>query len=279
MIIDKDKLGLTRDSEEFRTSTSRLAQFSKVLGFDQGLLADGKLAHPIFPHIPTMQSMVEVLRSAVPGFGFHGEHDLHFHAPMVAGQKLFTVSTLQNLRRTGAGSIAVIRSDLETEDGEPVNTQYATIVFTDGELSGDVGEPPPPQPDLSALRTEAPETTEIRIADDLAYRYSDVSRDYSPYTMRQDYAEKIGMKAPILHGMCTLGLAAHPVLNRAGDAGGAKLKRYGCRFSHPLYMTGSRIITVRHWFGESANGPAVGFEVADDEGNLVVKNGFAEFSS
>lgn len=279
MNIDKKKLGLTRDSEEFRTSTSRLAQFSKALGFDQGLLADGKLAHPIFPHIPTMQSMVEVLRTAAPGFGFHGEHDLHFHAPMVAGQKLHTVSTLQHLRQTGAGPAVVIRSDLKTAEGELINVQYTTSVFTDCELSGDAGDLPPQKPDLSALRSEAPESTEIGIADDLAHRYSDVSRDYSPYTMRQDYAEKIGMRAPILHGMCTLGLAALPVLKRAGDPDGTRLTRYGCRFSHPLYMTGSRRITVRHWLGEGANGPAVGFEVIDDEGNLIVKNGFAEFSS
>ncbi len=278
MIIDESKVKLTRDSEEFRTSSSRLAQFSKVLGFEQGPLAEGKLAHPIFPHIPTMQSMVEVLRSAVPGFGFHGEHDLHFHAPMVPGQKLFTVSTLQSLRQTGAGPAVVIRSDLKTAEGELVNVQYTTSVFPDGELAGDVGEPAPPKPDLSALRSDEPDGIEIRISDDLAHQYSDVSRDYSPYTMRQDYAEKIGMKAPILHGMCTLGLAAHPVLKRAGNPDGTKLKRFGCRFSHPLYMTGSRTISVRHWLGKGDNGPAVLFEVADDEGNLVIRNGFAEFS-
>ena len=276
--IDEGKIGFSRDSEEFRTSTSRLMQFAQVLGLRSGPIAEGRTGHPIFPHIPATQSLVEVLRAATSGFGFHGEQDFRFHAPIVPGQRLFTSSVLQALRQTKAGAATVIRSDLRTADGTLVNVQYTTSVFTEAELSGDGGDKAPAPPELSDLKSSEPETSEIAIDDDLAHRYSDVSRDYSPYTMRQDYARKIGLKAPILHGLCTLGLAARPVLVGAGDPAGARLRRYGCRFSHPLFMTGGRRITVRQWRGEAGSGPAVAFEVADDQGHLILKNGFAEFA-
>jgi acyl dehydratase len=95
--------------------------------------------------------------------------------------------------------------------------------------------------------------------------------------MHKDAAKKLGLSDPILHGMCTLGLAAHPIVERAAAGDVSRLKRFGCRFARPLYMTGGRSLVVRQWHSAGPTGPLVAFEISDDAGDTVVKNGFAEF--
>ena len=269
--IDEDKVGFTRDSEEFRVNTARLAHFAAALGVTSGALAEGSVAHPVFAHVPVMQSMAEALRAAVPGFAFHGEHDFHCHAQIRPGQRLRTVSEVQGMRQTRAGAALVLRSSLRDAEGRLVNVQYTTGIVPGARLTRDRGEAAPARPDTGHLRAGDPAETSIAIADDLARRYADASRDYSPYTMRRDAAEALGLPHPILHGMCMLGLAVAPLLGADRDA--MRLSRLGCRFSHPLYLSGGRSITVRHW----NDAASAAFEIIDDAGNPIVGNGFAEF--
>ena len=106
-------------------------------------------------------------------------------------------------------------------------------------------------------------------------RYGDAARDYSPYTIDGEAARKLGLTAPIVHGMCTLALIAREVVDRlcAGDTG--RLKRLGCRFSHPLFLEPGQALSVRLWPGNELSA----FEAADRAGNLVVSNGFAQVAS
>ena len=254
-------------------NTARLAHFARVLGIGRGSMAEGRIAHPVFAHIPAMQSMVEACRAAVPGFGFHGEHDFHFHVPIRPGQRLSTLSELRSMRQTRAGAAVVLRSDLRRGDGTRLNVQYTTILIPGATVSRDRGEPGPRPPDTTTLRATSAQTLQTRvvIAPDLAPRYADAARDYSPYTLRRDAAEDLGLPHPILHGMCTLGLAVGPLLGADRDV--AALSRLGCRFSHPLFLSGEREITVRHWHDTAMTA----FEIIDDAGNLILRNGFAEF--
>ena len=77
--VDAGKLGYERDSEEFRVNTARLAQFAAALDDTNPTHRSGKMAGPVFHHIPVMQSMVEVLTAATRAFALHGEHDFHSH--------------------------------------------------------------------------------------------------------------------------------------------------------------------------------------------------------
>ena len=51
------------------------------------------------------------------------------------------------------------------------------------------------------------------------------------------------------------------------------MKRLGCRFAHPLLLTNGQAVDVQHWAGGDG---LIGFEVTDVEGNVVIKNGYAE---
>ena len=104
MSVDAGKLGYERDSEEFRVNTARLGQFAAALDDTNPAHLAGRIAGPVFHHIPVMQCMVEVLTAATRDFALHGEHDFHFHRPIEPGQRLLSRSRLIGLGATKAGT-------------------------------------------------------------------------------------------------------------------------------------------------------------------------------
>ena len=265
-------LGFTRDSEEFRVSSHRIAQFAKSVDDENPHHLAGEFASPVFAHVPVMQSMVEVLNRATGGFVLHGEHDFVFHRPIVPGQRLFTNSALIGVRGNRAGITYIIRSDTLTRAGESVCTQYSTCLVR-GEASGIAeGEPLPERP---AVAKTAGDSETYALTPDQTRRYADAARDYSAYTIDPAAAAEAGFAAPLVHGMCTLAFAARAIVDRRCGGETPRLKRLGCRFAHPLLLTPGQTISVEHWAG--ADG-LVGFEAADKDGNLIVKNGYAQVS-
>jgi acyl dehydratase len=266
-------LGLSRDSEEFRTSSHRLAQFARSVDDENPRHLAGEFAPPVFSHVPVMQSMVEVLDRVADGFVLHGEHDFVFHAPIVPALRLFTISTLTGVRGTRAGLTYVIRSETVGHDGRLVCTQYSTCLVRGEPTDVSEGTFPPARPALAKADALSENYT---LTPDQTRRYADAARDYSAYTIDPEAAAKEGFPAPIVHGMCTLSFAARAIVDRHCGGQTPRLKRLGCRFAHPLFLTAGQALTVAHWAG--GNG-FVGFEASDRDGNLVIKNGYAEIQA
>lgn len=265
-------LGVSRDSEEFRTSSYRLAQFARAVDDTNPRHLAGEFASPVFAHVPAMQSMVEVIDQVTSDFVMHGEHDFVFHRPILPGQRLFTVSTLIGARGTSAGAVFIVRSDTNDDRGEAVCSQYSTCLVRGEAQRGTYGEIVPERP-MIERRAGAAET--FGLAPDQTRRYADAARDYSAYTLDPEVAGRYGFPAPIVHGMCTLAFAARPIVDRYCAGETPRLKRLGCRFSYPLYLVAGQTLKVEYW----ADGKGiVGFEASDREGNSVIRNGYAQVS-
>ena len=273
MNVDKRKLGYTRDSEEFRTNTQRLAQFAEAVGDTNPDHRAGRIAPPVFHHVPVIQSMVEVLKAVSSGFLIHGEQDFAYHQPIVPGQRLRSRSSLVGMRNSSAGVLFLVRSETLDHGGQPVCTQRATCLVQNERIPEDVGEAHPARPTVP--RNGAPEVSASQIDDQQTLRYAEAARDYSPYTLDAAAAKALGLPAPIVHGMCTLALIARSVVDRACRGDTRRLRRLGCRFSYPLYVKPGQELRTRLWTGPGT----AAFEAEDREGNLVVKNGFAEVAS
>lgn len=265
-------IGLSRDSEEFRTDTHRLAAFARSVDDANPRHLTGAIAPPVFAHVPVMQSMVEVLNRITSKFVLHGEHDFVFHAPILPGQRLFTLSTLREIRGTRAGTLFVVQSQTKTHDGQAICTQYSGCLLAGETLEGQAGDPTPARP---AVARVAGTTARYPLAPDQTRRYADAARDYSPYTIDPQAAARLGFPAPIVHGMCTLAFASRAIVDDRCGGDTARLKRFGCRFANPLFLTPGQEIAVEHWAG--GNG-TVGFEAADAQGTVVIKNGYAEIA-
>jgi len=86
-------------------------------------------------------------------------------------------------------------------------------------------------------------------------------------------AAAAGFKAPILHGLCTFGLAGRAVLQGVCDFDPARLKRIGVRFTTPVYP--GETLRTQLW----VDGEIISFRVivvdrevvAIDNGRAVVR--------
>lgn len=278
MSIDTSKIGFSRDSEEFRVNSARLSHFARAVDDMNAEHLAGKVASPVFHHVPVMQSMVEVLRSVSPGFGMHGEHDFQFERPIEPGMRLFSISKLIGVGATKAGATLIIRSDVKTHDEKAVSSQYSTVLLTSekaGEAAGK-GAPKPP------VRVDGGTTSTVThsLTADQTLRYADAARDYSPYTIEKEAAAKLGFPAPIVHGMCTLAFAARPIVDEACGGDVRRLVRLGGRFSHPVLMEAGQTLTTRLATVKASGGRLiVSFESIDRDGHIVIKNGFAEIKA
>ena len=275
MKFDLARVGSVRESEEFRVNTHRLAQFAAALGDTNPAHVAGRIAPPVFAHIPVMQSLVEELRVVTDGFVIHGEHDFHFHRPIEPGQRLFTRSVLQRVANSKAGVQLVVRAETQTHDGTLLCVQYSGCLVQGARVEADKGEPPPARPLGTAGRALGAVT--VTLPDDQAALYAEAARDYSAYTLDAAAAKAKGFPAPILHGMCTIALASRAVVDQGCGGDTRRLKRLGCRFSHPLYMTGGQRLTTTLQEGGSERGRQIlRFESLDAGGHPVIWNGFAE---
>jgi len=269
--IDPALLGRTRDSEEFRVNRRRLAQFAEALGAEEAALLEGRIAHPVFTHVPTMQSLVEVVQGVAPGAPvLHGEHDFQFHRPTEPGQRLFTATSLIGLRQSRAGAVLTVRSQTATDEGDLVTTQTAVCVLPDARVVRSAGLGGA-RPRDSGIAPRDSRRIDLPMAQ--AVLYAEAARDYSPYTLEAEAARSLGFEAPILHGMCTLGLATNAVMAFACPGAPGRLVRLGCRFSAPLLMRGEQSLETRLYRVEE--GDLIGFDCLDAIGATVISKGYA----
>ena len=266
-------LGAERDSEEFRTSSHRLAQFAAAIGDATPAHLEGQVAVPTFAHIPVMQSMVEVMGRVTGPFALHGEHDYVFHAPIVPGQRLFSWSRLTGVRTNAAGLLLHITSRTRTHAGEAVCTQVSTVLVTGRADPVMAGDAPPDRP-VATGGKEVRDT--IAISPSLTLAYAEAARDYSAYCLDPEAAAALGFEAPIVHGMLTLSLCASAIV--ADHAGGEarRLRRLGCRFSQPLYNRDGETLVITRAMDA---GGIVAFSATDGTGRPVLTRGYAEVAA
>ena len=263
-------LGTERDSEEFRTSSHRLAQFAAAIGDTTPAHAEGRVAVPTFAHIPVMQSMVEVMAFVTDAFALHGEHDYVFHAPIVPGQRLFSRSRLTGVRTNAAGLMLHITSRTQTHAGEAICTQVSTVLVTGKADAVTAGDAPPARP-VGAGGRQVQDS--IAVSPALTLAYAEAARDYSAYCLDPEAAALLGFPAPIVHGMLTLSLAASRIVADFAGGDARRLRRLGCRFSQPLYSReGERLQITRAM--DSAG--LVAFSATDGTGRPVLARGYAE---
>lgn len=265
-------LGTERDSEEFRTSSHRLAQFAKAIGDDAR--EDGRIAPPTFAHVPVMQSMVEVMGRVTPAFAVHGEHDYRFHRPIEPGQRLYSRSRLTGVRTNRAGLLMHITSETATHQDQAVCTQVSTVLVTGRADAVSAGDAPPLPPEAGPGEEDHREAFAISPA--LVAAYADAARDYSAYCLDPEAAAELGFAAPIVHGMLTLSLAATAIVRAYSHGDSRRLRRLGCRFSQPLYSREGERLDVSH---HSASGGQVVFSATDGAGRPVLTRGYAEVSA
>jgi acyl dehydratase len=101
-----------------------------------------------------------------------------------------------------------------------------------------------------------------------------LSGDYNPLHIDPKVARQGGFTAPILHGLCSYGIAGRAVLRALCDNDPARIKRFDVRFSSPVYP-GETILT-EIWV-EGSGKAAYRAKVVERD-VVVLNNGYVEFN-
>ncbi len=165
----------------------------------------------------------------------HGEQGVELHGPVPPAATVIGQTRITGIIDKGADKGALLYVERTLTD-KATGAKIATLTSTtfargDGGFAGPAGpvrpvhslpeRPPDAVCDFATLPQSA-----------LLYR---LSGDPNPLHASPDVARAAGFKAPILHGLCSFGVAGHAVLKTYCDYRPERLKSFALRFSSPVY--------------------------------------------
>jgi acyl dehydratase len=201
----------------------------------------------------------------------HGEQTLEIHRPLPVEGELVGVPRLVSVVDKGADKGALIvteRSVYDLKSGDHLCTlEHTTFCRGDGGFGGPSGPLRVPH----AIPDKEPELTcDLPILPQAALIYR-LSGDYNPLHADPAHARDVGFDRPILHGLCTLGIAGHALLKTCCEYDPSRIKSMEVRFSAPVYP--GETLRTHMW----RQGSIVSFRCTTVErGAVVLNNGKAQ---
>lgn len=203
-----------------------------------------------------------------PELALHAEQRLEMLGPLLPADEVVIDGRVTALYDRGAkGALIHMTADAaRAADGAPVcRATYVTLARGDG---GFGGEPPP----AAALREAGPSgppawTWRFETRPDQALLYS-LNGDPNPIHLDPLAARRAGFERPILHGLCTYGIACRALLACCCDYVPSRLRRFDARFSAPVVPGDTLAVQIQR------ADDGLRFEVrAEERGVVVLKRG------
>jgi len=175
----------------------------------------------------------------------HGEQGLTLHKPLPRAGTMTGKTRVTEVLDKGEGRGALIFTERELWDkdcGELLATLSGTsFARSDGGFGGPSGAQPQPHP-IPEREPDAVIDVPTSVGAALLYR---LSGDYNPLHADPEVARTANFERPILHGLGTLGVAAHALLKQHCEAEGNRLTSLNVRFSSPVLP--GQTIRVESW--------------------------------
>ena len=197
---------------------------------------DGLLAFPTMPVV--LGNPGAWMRDPRTGIDWvkslHGEQGLIIHAPLPAAGTVIGRNRVTGLvdKGAGKGALLMMARDLFSEAGELLATRTSTSFLRgDGGCGGSTGAQPKPP----AIPDRAPDIVlDLPTRPEAALIYR-LSGDWNPVHADPRVAQRAGFERPILHGLCTYGMAGRAVVATACAGDPSRLRELHVRFSAPVY--------------------------------------------
>jgi acyl dehydratase len=165
----------------------------------------------------------------------HGEMGFKIHRPIPSAGCVRAKTRVTDIfdKGEGVGALIVTQSDIcDRESGDTLATATSTI-FARG--NGGFGGERGPASVKVISEDRAPDAIcDLPTLPQSALIYR-LSGDYNPLHCDPDVAERADFPAPILHGLCTYGVAGHAILRTRCDYDPCRLTGMKARFSAPVF--------------------------------------------
>jgi acyl dehydratase len=265
------------------------------LGIGADAVDGGQLQYVYEKDLRTVPTMATVLGS--PGFWWrdtrtgvdwvklvHGEQAIRVFKPLPTTATVVAHNRVMSITDKGAGrgAIAVIKREIRDQSSGELLAEvvHGSFLRGDGgysEASGggpapsDPGPPALPAPPESAAHLEVEFATLEQQA--LIYR---LSGDYNPLHADPDVARAAGFNRPILHGLCTYGMAAHAVLRAVTGYDASRIRSFAVRFTAPVIP--GETIRFQLWERDSSSFHLRARVHRAGEATVVLNNGVVELA-
>jgi acyl dehydratase len=247
MPIDLDvAIGAQLDPVEFSWASSDVQLYHLGLGAgadpmdprELRYLADGTpQVLPTFGNVAQSFHMTEPPKVQFPGIDIelsrvlHASEAVSVPAPIPPSGTGVAVTRFTEIWDKGKAAVIWSETTVTTPDGAPLWTQKRSI-FARGEggFGGERGpststEPPERAPDLEVDLPILPQQA-------LLYR---LCGDRNPLHSDPQFAAAAGFDRPILHGLCTYGIACKAIVDHVLDGDVSRVRSYGARFAGVVF--------------------------------------------
>ena len=205
----------------------------------------------------------------------HGEQMLTLHKPLPPAATVTGEHRIEAIFDKGADKGAVMllsRRLFDAASGDLLATVGSTVFMRgDGGFGGRSEGAPKPHPVPADRPPDLTLDLPTRAEQALIYR---LSGDLNPLHVDPALARAAGFDRPILHGLCSYGIAGRALLTLLCADDPARLKRLDLRFASPAYP--GETIRTELWL-ETPGRAAFRARVLERD-QLILNNGLAEFA-
>ena len=287
MPINPDAIGATTDPQRFSWTDRDTLLYALGVGCGTADLAfTTENSHDVPQQVLPTYAVI-----ACPAWGaaahvgdfnwamlLHGSQRIRLHRPLSPAGALDVTSEVADIQDKGEGKNAILvlkGTGTDPDTGEVVAESWSTAVIRgEGGFGGRPGERAvaPAIPDRAPDASVALPTTENQ---PLIYR---LSGDRNPLHSDPWFAQNLaGFPKPILHGLCTYGVAGRVLVAELGGGDATRIRAVGARFTSPVFP--GETLTTSVWRTETGHA-VYRTEAAGADGSnsrVVLEDGTAEY--
>lgn len=169
----------------------------------------------------------------------HGEERVVWHRTLPSSGTVRARHRVTRIVDKGPGRGATVTYDKTLHDADS-DALLATVTHTTfargdgGFATEEVPGDPPPSPPVPMPAGEPDAIVDISTLPQQALLYR-LCGDRNPLHSDPATARAAGFERPILHGLCTWGIAAHALLAQCADSDPSRLRSLFARFSAPVF--------------------------------------------
>ncbi len=288
MPIDPNAIGVTTPPQVFEWAERDTLLYALGVGAGVDDLAfttenSHGIEQQVLPTYAVIASSPFAAIGKVGSFDFskllHGSQAIRVFAPLPAAGKLSVVSEVADIQDKGEGKNAIVMlkaTGSDPDSGQAIAETLTTLVIR-GE--GGFGGQPGQRPEAPETPERAPDArVELPTREDQALIYR-LSGDRNPLHSDPWFARELaGFPKPILHGLCTYGVAGRALIAALGGGDASKITAISARFSSPVFP--GDVLTTSIWRLESGRAlfrtEAANLDRSD--ARVVLDDGVAEYT-
>ena len=196
----------------------------------------------------------------------HGEQGIEWHKPMPPSATVIGQTRIVDIIDKGEGKGALIYSEKTLHDKATGDLLATTTSTTFARGDGGFGGPSGPVKTVHKLPNREPDRkVDVAMLPQSALIYR-LSGDHNPLHASPTIAKAAGFERPILHGLCTLGVAGRAILQDVCNYDPTRMKSLDLRFSSPVYP--GETISTEIWEDDNT----ISFRARAVERDIVVLN-------